>query len=219
MSIFDLPSYVGSSFPGLIATQLEVSLGAVAAGLVLALPIGQACARWPKLYPPVLSVATVAYSIPSLAFFVLLIAYTGLTETTVLIPLMIYSLVLLIPGVVDGVRAVPPEVRLSADAMGFGPARRYLQVELPIAIPAIMASVRIAAVSSISLMSVGGVIGNYGGFGDLVSWGLHENKIRLIWLAIASLAVLAMLVDGALLLLQRTLTPWSRGRSGRKRAV
>lgn len=214
MSIFDLPSYVQSNYLDLVLVQLEVSLGACAAGLAAALPIGQICVRWPRLYPSVLSVATVAYSIPSLAFFVLLIAYTGLTETTVFIPLAIYSLVVLIPGVVEGVRAVPPEVRLSADAMGFGSARRYLQVELPIAVPDIMAAVRIAVVSSISLMSVGGLLGNFGGFGDLVTNGLHEHNIKLVWLAIGSLAVLAILCDGALLALQAALTPWSRGWRG-----
>jgi osmoprotectant transport system permease protein len=222
MSVFDLPSYVQNSFGGLVAIQLEVSLGAVLVGLAVALPVGQACVRWPRLYPAVLSVATAAYAIPSIAFFVLLIAYTGLTETTVLIPLAVYNLVVLIPGVVEGVRAVPPEVRLSADAMGFGAIRRYLQVELPVAIPDIMAAVRIAVVASISLMSVGSVIGNYGGLGDLITNGLHEHKENLIWLAVISLAVLAVLCDAVLLVLQRILTPWSRGRgrtggSGRKR--
>jgi len=184
----------------------------------VALPIGQACVRWPRAYPAVLSVATAAYAIPSIAFFVLLIAYTGLTEKTVLIPLTVYNLVVLIPGVVEGVRAVPPETRLSADAMGFGAVRRYLQVELPLAIPEIMAAVRIAVVASVSLMSVGSVIGNFGGLGDLITNGLHENKKNLIWLGVISLAVLAVLLDVVLLILQRVLTPWSRSRgSGRTR--
>ena len=217
MSVFDLPSYVQHTYPQLIAIQLEVTLGAVAAGLVVALPVGQACVRWPRIYPIVLSLATAAYAIPSIAFFVLLIAYTGLTEKTVLIPLTVYNLVVLIPGVVEGVRAVPPEVRLSADAMGFGAVRRYLQVELPVAIPEIMTAVRIAVVASISLISVASVIGNYGGLGDLITNGLRENKKSLIWLGVISLAVLAVLCDAVLLFLQRVLTPWSRGRgrSGR----
>ncbi|HEV2639591.1 MAG TPA: ABC transporter permease [Actinocrinis sp.] len=218
MSVFDLPSYVQHTYPQLIAIQLEVTLGSVLVGLVVALPVGQACVRWPRLYPAVLSVATAAYAIPSIAFFVLLIAYTGLTEKTVLIPLSVYNLVVLIPGVVEGVRAVPPEVRLSADAMGFGPARRYLQVELPLALPEIMAAVRIAVVSSVSLMSVGAVIGNFGGLGDLITNGLREDKKGLIWLGVISLAVLAIVLDAVLLLVQRVLTPWSRGRSSRRRS-
>lgn len=216
MSIFDLPSYVNHTFPQLIAIQLEITLGSVAAGLAIALPIGQACVRWPRAYPAVLSVATAAYAIPSIAFFVLLIAYTGLTEKTVLVPLTVYNLVVLIPGVVEGVRAAAPETRVSADAMGFGPVRRYLQVELPLAVPEIMAAVRIAVVASVSLMSVGSVIGNFGGLGDLITSGLHENKKSLIWLGVISLAVLAVLCDVVLLILQRALTPWSRGRSSGK---
>jgi osmoprotectant transport system permease protein len=213
MSVFDLPSYVQSSYLGLLATQLEVALGATAVGLALALPLGQACARWRWFYPPVLSVVTILYSIPSIALFIFLIAFTGLTETAVFIPLALYSLTVLVPGVVDGVRAVPTEVRLSAQAMGFGPIRRYLRVELPIATPAIMAAVRVATVSSISLMSIGAVLGNIGAFGDLIFEGLSFSNHRLIWLGVISLAVLGVLCDLALRVAQRVLTPWVDRRS------
>ncbi|HEV3169742.1 MAG TPA: ABC transporter permease subunit [Actinocrinis sp.] len=215
MSVFDLPSYVQNDYLGLMGQQIEVSLGACAAGLAISLPIGQACARWRHAYPPVLVFVTILYSIPSIAMFVFLVAYTHLTETTVFIPLVIYSLAILVPGVVDGIRAVPPEVRIAADAMGFGPARRYLQVELPIATPTIMAAVRVAAVSSISLMSVGGVLGNLGGFGNLFTQGLRHFEIRLVWLGLFSLLALALAVDLALRALQRLLTPWSARRSVR----
>lgn len=208
MSVFDMPSYVGSSFLGLLALQLEVSLGACALGLLLALPIGQVCARWRWFYPPVLGAVTALYAIPSIALFVFLLPYTGLTEKAIFIPLILYSLTILIPGVVDGVRSVPPEVRLSALAMGFGPVRRYLTVELPIAVPAIMAALRVATVSSISLMSVGAVLGNIGAFGDLVAEGISFSNHRLIWLGTLSLAVLGLLCDLALRAGQRLMTPW-----------
>jgi osmoprotectant transport system permease protein len=208
MSVFDLPSYVQSTFLGLLATQLEVALGATALGLAFALPIGQACARWRWSYPPVLGIVTVLYSIPSISLFIFLLAYTGLTETAVFIPLTLYSLTILVPGVVDGVRAVPPEVRLSAQAMGLGPVRRYLTVELPIATPGIMAAIRVATVSSISLMSIGAVLGNIGAFGDLIFEGLSFSNHRLIWLGVVSLAVLGVLCDLALRGVQRILTPW-----------
>lgn len=215
MSVFDLPSYVQNDYLGLMGQQIEVSLGACLAGLAISLPIGQICARWRPLYPPVLALVTVVYSLPSIALFVFLVAYTGLTETTVFIPLVLYSLAVLVPGVVDGIRAVPPDVRISADAMGFGPTRRYLQVELPIATPTIMAAVRVAAVSSISLMSVGGVLGNLGGFGNLFTQGLRHFEIRLVWLGLLSLLGLAVAVDLLLRALQRLLTPWSARRSAR----
>ena len=212
-SVFDLPSYVQHSYLGLLTEQLKVSLGATALGLLVALPIGQACARWRRLYPPVLGLVTVAYSIPSLALFVLLIDYTGLTDTTIFIPLVIYSLCILVPGVVDGIRTVPPDVRIAADAMGFGPVRRYLQVELPIAAPTIMAAVRVATVSSISLMSIGAVIGNLGGLGQLFTVGLKDFNLELVWLGLFSLVVLALLCDVLLRGAQRLMTPWADRRS------
>jgi osmoprotectant transport system permease protein len=214
VSVFDLPSYVQADYLGLVATQLEVSLGAVGAGLLVALPVGQLCARWRRWYPPMLGLVTVLYSIPSIALFVFLIDYTGLSETAVFIPLSIYSLAVLVPGVVDGIRAVPQEVKLSADAMGFGPARRYFQVELPIAAPTIMAAVRVAAVSSISLMSIGGVLGNLGGFGDLFTTGLKFFNHDLVRLGLFSLIGLALACDLTLRFVQRLLTPWSTRRSG-----
>ena len=211
---FDMPSYVQSSYVGLIRTQLEVSLGATVAGLLIALPIGQLCSRLPRLYPATLGLVTVVYSIPSIALFVLLIAYTGVSETTVFIPLTLYSLAILVPGVVDGIRSVPRSVIDAADGMGYGRVRRYLTVELPIALPTLMASVRVAAVSSLSLMSIGATIGNFGGLGDLFLLGLRFFDNRLIWVGLISLLVLSVLCDILLRLLQRLLTPWARSLRG-----
>ena len=214
-NVFDLPSYVQSSYAGLIVTQLKVSLGAVVAGLVISLPLGQLCSRLPRFYPPTLTLVTVVYSIPSLALFVLLIDYTHETELTVFIPLALYSLAILVPGVVDSIRSVPRDVLQAADGMGFGPIRRYLQVELPIALPPLIAAVRVAAVSSISLMSIGALIGNYGGFGDLFILGLRLFNTQLIWLGLFSLLGLALLCDTALRVLQRALTPWAAQKAAR----
>ena len=208
--VFELPSYVQSSYLGLVVTQLEVSLGATLAGLVLSLPIGQLCSRLPRFYPPVLGLVTIVYSIPSIALFVLLINYTGESETTVFIPLTLYSLAILVPGVVDGIRSVPPNVLDAANGMGYGRVRRYLTVELPIALPTLMAAIRVTAVSSLSMMSIGATIGNYGGFGDLFLLGLRFFDNRLIWLGLFSLLVLSVLCDLVLRWIQRLLTPWSR---------
>src|SRR5690606_41972528 len=92
----------------------------VPAGLPLRLPSAQRCVRFRSLSPPVLGFTTVLYAIPSLAFFVVLIDYTGQTELTVMIPLAVYSLVVLVPAIVDGVRSVPEETLAAATAMGFG---------------------------------------------------------------------------------------------------
>ena len=128
-------------------------------GLVISVPLGIACARWRWLYPPVLSATSVLYALPSLALFIVLIPYTGLTDTTVIIPLTLFSLCVLVPNVVDGLRSVPDPVRQAATAMGFGTLRRLVQVELPVAVPIVIAGLRVAMVSSISLASVGQLIG------------------------------------------------------------
>ncbi|WP_217213333.1 ABC transporter permease [Streptomyces sp. AC550_RSS872] len=206
--LFDLPSDLQNSYFGLVALHLREALIPVLVGLLVALPVAQLCVRVRWLYAPVLWVTTVLYAIPSLAFFVILIDYTGLSELTVMIPLAVYSLVVLVPAIVDGVRSVPQETLAAATAMGFGPVRRYVQVQLPIAAPAIIAGLRVASVSSVSLVSVGMLIGNEGALGNLLNSGLTYNQPRLIWLSVVGTAVLALLVDAALIGLRVLLTPW-----------
>ncbi|MEC3996995.1 ABC transporter permease subunit [Actinacidiphila sp. DG2A-62] len=215
---FDIPSDLQHSYLGLIGVHLKEALLPVLIGLGIALPLGQLCARFKWLYPPVLWVTTILYAIPSLAFFVILIDYTGATETTVMIPLTVYSLVLLVPAIVDGTRAVPQETIAAATAMGFGPIRRYLQVELPIAVPAIIAGLRLAVVSSISLVSVGTLIGNQGALGNLLADGQYYHRDPLIVTSVVTTALLAIAMDGLLVLVQVLLTPWApRGRRGARR--
>ncbi|MFC4031707.1 ABC transporter permease [Streptomyces polygonati] len=222
---FDIPSDLQHSYFGLIGVHLKEALLPVLGGLVVALPLGQLCVRFKWLYPPVLWVTTVLYAIPSLAFFVVLIDYTGATETTVMIPLAVYSLVLLVPAIVDGVRSVPEETLAAATAMGFGPVQRYLQVQLPIAVPAIIAGLRVAVVSSISLVSVGALIGNQGALGNLLADAQLYHRTNLAVNSVVTTAVLAIVLDGLLVLLRIALTPWmprgtrakGRGRSAEAR--
>ncbi|MEU6244511.1 ABC transporter permease subunit [Streptomyces sp. NPDC047024] len=205
---FDLPSDLQHSYAGLIGLHLREALLPVLAGLLASLPVAQLCVRFRWLYPPVLGVTTVLYAIPSLAFFVVLIDYTGMSETTVMIPLAVYSLVVLVPAIVDGVRSVPSETLAAAEAMGLGPVRRYLQVQLPIAVPAIMAGLRIACVSSISLVSVGMLIGNQGALGNMLNDANIYHRPALAVNSVITTAVLATLVDAALVALRTLLTPW-----------
>ncbi|MEV5321973.1 ABC transporter permease subunit [Streptomyces sp. NPDC052687] len=214
---FDLPSDLQNSYPGLIVQHLRLALVPVLAGLLVALPVAQLCVRLRWLYPPVLWATTVLYAIPSLAFFVVLIDYTGMSEITVMIPLAVYSLVVFVPALVDGVRSVPRETLDAATAMGFGPVRRYLQVQLPIAAPAVIAGLRVASVSSISLVSVGMLIGNQGALGNLLNSGMIYHQPRLVWLSVVGTAVLALLVDAALILLRTLITPWMPAAKGAAR--
>ncbi|MCZ0986263.1 MULTISPECIES: ABC transporter permease [Streptomyces] len=205
---FDIPSDLQNSYFGLIGLHLREALLPVLAGLLVSLPVAQLCVRFRWLYPPVFGVTTVLYAIPSLAFFVVLIDYTGQTETTVMIPLAVYSLVVLVPAIVDGVRSVPPETLAAATAMGLGPVRRYLQVQLPIAVPAIIAGLRVATVSSISLVSVGMLIGNQGALGNLLHDAQIYNRPLLAVNSVVTTAVLAVLVDAVLVGVRVLLTPW-----------
>ncbi|CAL9399726.1 ABC transporter permease [Streptomyces sp. NPDC093808] len=215
---FDVPSDLQHSWAGLVGLHLREALLPVAAGLLLALPLALLCGRFRRLYPPVLGVTTVLYAVPSLAFFVVLIDYTGQTELTVMIPLALYSLVVLVPAIVDGVRAVPDETLAAATAMGFGPVRRYLQVQLPIAAPAIIAGLRVATASSISLVSVGALIGNQGALGNLMAAAQKYDRPELAVTAVLTTAALALLCDVALVALRRVLTPWTPP-SGRRRTA
>ncbi|MEV6958024.1 ABC transporter permease [Streptomyces sp. NPDC051207] len=205
---FDIPSDLQHSWLGLVGLHLREALLPVLAGLLVSLPLAQLCVRFRWLYPPVLWVTTVLYAIPSLAFFVLLIDYTGQTELTVMIPLTVYSLVVLVPAIVDGVRSVPQETLAAATAMGFGPVRRYLQVQLPIATPAIVAGLRVATVSSISLVSIGALIGNQGALGNLINDANIYDRPELALNAVLSMALLAILADGLLVAVRLLLTPW-----------
>jgi len=219
---FQIPSDLQHSWLGLVGLHLREALLPVLAGLVIALPLGQLCVRLKWLYPPVLWVTTVLYAIPSLAFFVVLIDYTGMTELTVMIPLTVYSLVVLVPAIVDAVRSVPQETLAAATAMGFGPVRRYVQVQLPIAVPAIIAGLRVAVTSSISLVSVGTLIGNQGALGNLLHDANIYNRPELAWNSVLTSAALAVIVDALLVGLRTLLTPWmpkSRTRRPRPETV
>ncbi|WP_214409484.1 ABC transporter permease [Sphaerisporangium fuscum] len=207
--------WIGRNWPNiqhLLVDHVIMALVPVILGLVVALPLGLASARWRVLYQPTVGLMNVVYSLPSLAVFIVLIPLTGLAEqTTVIIPLTFYSLAVLIPAVVDGLGAVPDHVRQSAVAMGFGQMRRLLQVELPIAVPVVLAGLRVATVSSISLVSVGALIGR-GGLGYLFIDGWQRQFYTPIIVGIVLVVALAVLADGLLVLAQRLLTPWARAR-------
>ncbi len=180
-------------------------------GLAISLPLGIACVRWRWLYPPFLSATSAIYAIPSLALFVVLIDYTGLGNLTVIIPLTLFSLCVLLPNVVDGLRAVPEPVRQAATAMGFGELRRLARVELPLAVPVVFAGLRIAVVSSISLASVGQLIG-VSSLGYFFIDGEQRDFPTEIYIAFALILILALVADLALVVIGHLLTPWNHGR-------
>jgi osmoprotectant transport system permease protein len=210
--------WIGRNWPNiqqLLTDNVVMALLPVLLGLVVALPLGLASARWRWLYQPTVGFMNVIYSLPSLAVFIVLIPLTGLAErATVIIPLTFYTLAVLIPAVVDGLTSIPDHVRQSAVAMGFTPLRRLVRVELPIAAPVVLAGVRVATVASISLVSVGALIGR-GGLGYLFIDGWQRQFPTPIVVGIVLVLILAVVADGLLVVAQRLLTPWARARRGR----
>ncbi|MCW2889095.1 MAG: putative transport permease [Streptosporangiaceae bacterium] len=191
--------------------HLRLALLPVLFGLIISLPLGVGCRRWQWSYPIVLTGANALYAIPSLALFMVFVQYTGLNPSTVMIPLTLYTLSVLVPNVVDGLGSVSAPVRQAATAIGFGPLRQLIQVELPIAVPVVIAGVRVAAVSSISLVAVGQLIGQ-GGLGFYIIRGLQLDFPTPIIVATVLIVILALATDALLVLVQWLLTPWSRAR-------
>lgn len=197
----------------LIGSSLEehviLTVWAVGLGLLIALPLGVAASRWPRIYGPALAVTGVLFTIPSLAAFAFLIPYTGLSRTTALIPLTSYTLLILLRNVVAGLAAVPAEIRDAADGMGFSPLRRLLRVELPLALPTIIAGIRIATVTIIGLAAVAGLLA-IPSLGNLIYVGQNRPVRTAVTVGIALSIALAVVADLLLALVQRLLTPWAR---------
>jgi osmoprotectant transport system permease protein len=197
------------------------SLIPVLLGLVLAVPVAWVANRTRVLRAVVINVAGLLFTIPSIALFVMLPAVLGtriLDLTNVIVALTIYTVALLVRSVADALRAVPQPVVAAATAMGYTPLRRFFAVELPLAVPVIVAGTRVAAVSSISLFTVGAVIG-FGGLGQMFTDGFQRDIPQEIVAGIVIVLLLALVVDGLLLLAGRALTPWARvgpaaGRAG-----
>jgi osmoprotectant transport system permease protein len=190
-------------------TWENLKLGVLPAlyGLVISLPLGIIAARWRWFYPPVLTVVNIIYAVPSLALFIALIPSFGLTDTTVIIALTVFSLCVILPNVVEGLRGVPPAVTQAATAMGYGPLRRLALVELPLAVPVIIAGLRVGVVSSISLASVGQLIG-VSSLGYLFIDGLQRSFPTEIYVGLFLVIVLALVCDLILVAVRRALTPW-----------
>jgi osmoprotectant transport system permease protein len=195
-----------------LVQHIELTAIAVLVGLLIAVPLGLLAWRRRILRGPVFSVTGILYTIPSLALFAILIPFTGLTVLTAEIGLVGYTLLILIRNIVVGMDAVPQEVRESAQGMGFRPFAELFRIDLPLAVPTIMAGVRIATVTTIGLVTVTALIGE-GGLGALILDGLiRDFKTPLVVGTVLSVA-LAIVADLGLASLQRLVTPWSRGTS------
>jgi osmoprotectant transport system permease protein len=186
-----------------------LTLLAVALGLLIALPLAIVAYRLRRAEAPILGLTGAIYTIPSVALLGFLVPITGFTTLTTEIMLVGYTLLILIRNVLAGLDAVPPDVKEAARGMGFTPARQLLRVELPLAVPSIMAGIRIATVTTIGLVTISALIG-VGGLGHLIYDGLNQDFRTLTVVGAAGSVVLAVVADGILLGVQRLITPWTR---------
>ena len=198
---------------GALGDALTQHLGLVVAsvliGLALAFPLALLARRYPRLEGVVIGTTTAIYTIPSLALFSLLVPLTGLGPTTVVLGLGPYSLTILVRNVLDGLAAVPADVREAATGMGYGASRLLFKVELPLALPTIMAGIRVATVSAVALTTVGAIL-DYGGLGDLLIQGKQSDFKAQVLVTSALCVLLAVTLDLLLVAAQRVLTPWTR---------
>ncbi len=189
--------------------HLWITAAAVALGLALAVPLALLARRHRRLETAVVGGATTLYTIPSLALFPLLVPFTGITATTVVIGLALYCLTILVRALLDGLRGVPDEVVESARGIGYGSLGLLWRVELPLSLPVVMAGLRVATVSTVALTTVGTLVA-HGGLGNLISDGVFSNFRAELLAACVLCVVLAVLLDVVLVGVQWLLTPWTR---------
>ncbi|MGH7764389.1 MAG: ABC transporter permease [Candidatus Dormibacteraceae bacterium] len=205
-------SWLSTHVPYVLAAvqqHLMLTIIAVAAGMAISLPIGVLAHRWSRLRFPVLTVFGVFYTLPSIAMFAFLIPYTGLSGLTAEIPLVGYNVLVLVRNILVGLDAVPPEVLDAADGMGYRRFARLVRIELPLALPALFAGLRVATVSTIGIVTITAVIG-LGGLGQLILRGLIESFHTPLVVATVLSIVLALFADLVLAGAQRLAVPWTR---------
>ncbi len=179
-------------------------------GLLLALPLGWWAHQMPRLYGFIVGTSGLFYTVPSLAFFVLLPGILGtriLDPVNVVIALTIYTLALMVRVVADGLASVPPETVQASEALGYRAHQRFLLVQLPVAVPVILSGLRVAVVSNISIVTMAAIIGVQQ-LGSLFTQGYSLGLMTPIVTGILLCLVLAILLDLLILRLIRALTPW-----------
>ncbi|MTD14448.1 ABC transporter permease subunit [Nakamurella sp. YIM 132087] len=202
---------------GYLWDHFYLSVIPVVLGLVVALPLGWVANRFKWTYPPVITIAGLLYTIPSLVLFVVMPGILGtqiLSVVNVIVALTVYAVALLVRVVADGLASVSFETKQAATAMGYQPVGRFFKVELPLAVPVIAAGVRVATVSNVSLVTVATFVGT-DQLGRLFNIGLQLSASSDDWadpilIGIILSVLLALVLDALILLGTRLLTPWRR---------
>ncbi len=189
--------------------HVSLTVLSVVLAQLLSLPLAVAASRRRSLETAVLAVLGIIYTVPSLALFAFLVPFTGLTRTTALIGLTAYNLLVMVRNDIAGLASVPGDVKEAATGLGMSAGRRLVTVELPLALPAIVAGVRVATVSTVALVPITALIGQ-GGFGQFINEGLQSLFKTPIVVGITCSIALAVVADLALVRLEKRISPWSR---------
>ncbi|MBT8158889.1 MULTISPECIES: ABC transporter permease [Arthrobacter] len=192
--------------------HLVLALIPMVLGLLISVPLGQLARRNRTLRTLVVTASSLLYTIPSLALFIILPPILGtriLDPLNVVVALTIYAVALLVRAAMDAFDSVDDDLRMAAVAMGFKPAARFLQIDLPLSLPVLFAGLRVVSVSNISLVSVAALLG-VGNLGILFTDGLQRAFVTEVVVGIVAILLLALIMDTALVLLEKLLTPWTR---------
>ncbi len=192
--------------------HLYLTAIAVVIGFAISFVLGVWSIRRRAVYPPIAALAGVLYTIPSLALFAALVPVTGLRSlVTAEFPLVAYTLLIFVRNIVSGFDAVPRDVLEAADGMGYSPTRRLWLVELPLAVPLVIAGIRLATVSTIGLVTVTGILGDsLGGLGFFIFEAYRHSFLTETLVGAVPLMFLAVATDVVLVRVQGRLTRWSR---------
>lgn len=194
-----------------LAQHVWLTVLSVGIGFLIALPVSVYVQRRRRLYPVAAGIGGTLYTVPSIAFMGLLLPFFGLSTRTAVIPLVSYTLLILIRNIVTGLDGVPEDAKEAARGMGYSDRQLRWKVEVPLALPAIVAGVRLATVSTIGLVTITALIGK-GGLGFLLLAGFRNLLPRTTAVTVGAVlsVALAVLADVALLRVQRRLAPWTR---------
>ncbi|MGO2746618.1 ABC transporter permease [Microbacterium sp.] len=200
---------------GLALTHLRQSAIAIVIGFALSLPLGWVAWRYRLVRGPIIVLTGLLYTIPSLALLILLpsvLGYQARLEINLIVGLTIYAVAILVRSVADGLDSVDPGIRQAATAVGYGGLRRFWTVDLPLAGPVILAGLRVAAVSTISLATVGILVG-VENLGYLFTNGLQRRIIPEVLAGVLAVVIIALVIDLLLMLAGRAIMPWTRAAS------
>jgi osmoprotectant transport system permease protein len=216
--VFDVSWTVGHL--GVIGERIvqhrQLTILPLALGIVVSLVLAVWAVRQRRVYAPITAITGLLYTIPSLAAFALLVPISGVTLVTALIPLTTYTLLILFRSFASGFTSVPADILEAAEGMGYTRRQRLFRVELPLAVPLMIAGIRLASVTTIGLATVAAAIGGetFGGLGQLITEGIQTFFPTKYLLGAALSVLLAFAADFLLVRFERLITPWAHARVG-----